>query len=100
MRFWRGALARGLTFGVALMAADPGRGGGASVDIITGTLTGPGVECPLFALPDGEVISLTGAVPEKPQAYRLTGRWARFSYCMEGRSFHVVTFETIDAQGD
>jgi hypothetical protein len=89
-----------LTVGLALTAADPGRGGVTVVEAITGTLTGPGVECPRFALPDGELISLTGAVPDKAQAYRLTGRWARFSYCMEGRSFHVETFEAIDAQGD
>lgn len=100
MRFWRGACTGGLVLGMAFSALDAGRGSAGSMETITGTLTGTGVECPLFTLSEGEVISLTGAVPDQAQAYRLTGRWARFSYCMEGRSFHVETFETIDAQGD
>lgn len=40
----------------------------------------------------GEMVSLTGAVPRDLGNYELTGRWSRFSYCMQGRSFDVQTY--------
>lgn len=80
----------------------------------TGTLLGKlleaGVECPQFQLEtdiegtssgqtgSGEVISLTGAAPQDPGTYRLTGRWSRSSYCLQGRSFDVQTYALTDAK--
>ena len=57
--------------------------------VIEGAFAGMGVECPLFRLSTGEMITLTGAIPqlEVGQTVSLSGRWARISYCMQGRTF-------------
>lgn len=89
---WMGAV----TAGLLLAAQGPARADGTPpAETVEGALTGAGVECPQFRLPDGETISLTGQPPKDPGSYRLTGRWARFSYCMEGRTFDVQTFVEI-----
>ena len=86
-------------------------GGGLAItgtQTLQGTLLEAGVECPQFRLATGsaeaaeagdgdtaqagEVISLTGAAPQDLGTYTLTGRWPRFSYCMQGRSFDVQTY--------
>lgn len=81
-----------------VMAPETGYAGGAVVETVSGMLIGPGVECPQFRLDDGEVISLVGAAPDQPGSYQLTGRWARFSKCMQGRSFQVQAVTPISQQ--
>jgi hypothetical protein len=93
---WIGAFAVGMTFAVM----EPARGGGAPGEVVEGALIGPGVECPQFQLAEGEVISLTGAFPDSEGTYQLTGRWARLSFCMQGRTFDVLSFARIDVTGD
>jgi len=89
---WLGAL----TAGLLLVAEGPARGDGTPApETLVGALTGAGVECPQFRLADGEVVSLTGQPPAELGNYKLTGRWARFSYCMEGRTFDVLSFVEI-----
>jgi len=86
--------------------ANTAKGGTAlsAADTLLGKLLEAGVECPQFQLEtdikgtstgqtgSGEVISLTGAAPKDLGTYQLTGRWSRFSYCMQGRSFDVLTY--------
>lgn len=70
-----------------------GFGGGAheaGLVEIAGTPAGRGVECPLFRLDDGEVISLTGLAPEGTARVVLAGRWQARSPCRQGRSFRVA----------
>jgi hypothetical protein len=89
-----------LTIGVALAAAGPASAGGAAGEVVEGVLTDPGVECPQFMIDTGEQVSLTGVVPQSAGKYRLTGRWARFSYCMQGRSFDVLSHDLLTTTGD
>ena len=89
----------------ALAAPGLASGGGAPAtatgsDSIEGELVAGGVECPLFRLTDGEEVALTGQPPTAPGTYALTGRWARFSNCMQGRTFDVQGFAVIQGQGD
>lgn len=116
---WLGVL--GLCFALAVSAVPALADGNASTtakggtalsaaDTLVGKLLEAGVECPQFQLEmsstdtssdqtgSGEVISLTGAAPQDPGTYRLTGRWSRFSYCMQGRSFDVQTYAWADAK--
>ena len=89
------------SLGIVLAASGAATGGGAVVgETVEGTLIGPGVECPQFQLKDGEVVSLTGQPPEAAGPYRLSGRWARFSYCMQGRTFDVQAFVGLSDEGD
>jgi len=60
---------------------------------ISGTYQGAGVECPQFRLDTGETISLSGKVPRNltlGQTLNLSGLWARFSKCQQGREFRVL----------
>ncbi|MFB2552797.1 hypothetical protein [Ensifer soli] len=59
---------------------------------IVGDMAGPGVECPLFRLESGEVITLSGPAPKGEGAYALTGRFLQFSNCMQGRTFRIQHF--------
>jgi hypothetical protein len=109
---WRAAPAIGITFSLAspVPALAEGTTGLIPSETITGTLVDAGVECPQFridpvtdadpdsAAPEGaeaEVISLTGAAPRELGDYQITGRWSRFTYCMQGRSFDVLTFQPL-----
>ena len=70
------------------------------MDVIEGVYAGPGVECPLFKLTDGRVITLSGKLPalETGATFKLTGRCARMSTCMQGDTFQVLdTVEVKDA---
>ena len=60
-------------------------------EIITGAFQGQGVECPVFRLESGERVTLMGIIPSLDigEEVSLTGRWARISSCMQGRSFQV-----------
>ena len=119
MRSWLAALAFCLAVAVGAVPAladgvgsNTAKGGTAlsAADTLFGELLEAGVECPQFLLemPSrdtfsgqtgfGEVISLTGAAPQESGTYRLTGRWSRFSYCMQGRSFDVQTYAWADAK--
>ncbi len=93
-------------FGLALLglavpaAAGTEHGGGpaAAVVAIEGTTAGMGVVCPLFRLDDGETVTLSGWRPEAQGRYRLTGRWQRFSNCMQGRTFRVDAAEALETE--
>lgn len=66
-------------------------------DLVTiiGTAAGRGVVCPLFRLEDGGLVTLSGKVsdlPNKTTMY-LTGRWAKVSTCMQGRTLIVESSE-------
>lgn len=63
----------------------------AEMDVIEGVYAGPGVECPLFKLTDGRLITLSGKLPalETKATFELTGRWVRISTCMQGDTFQV-----------
>ena len=119
MRSWLAALAFCLAVAVGAVPAladgvgsNTAKGGTAlsAADTLFGELLEAGVECPQFQLEmpsrdtfsgqtgSGEVISLTGAAPQESGTYRLTGRWSRFSYCMQGRSFDVQTYAWADAK--
>ena len=71
---------------------------GAEMEVIEGVYAGPGVECPLFRLTDGRLITLSGKLPalETEAIFRLTGRWARISTCMQGDTFQV--FDAVEAK--
>jgi hypothetical protein len=84
--------------GAVLAPADALRAAGSTSETLQGEMIGPGVECPLFRLTDGEIISLTGLVPDVQGSYALTGRWSRFSKCMEGRSFQVLQSAPIESK--
>lgn len=60
-------------------------------EVVEGAFAGMGVECPLFRLSTGEMITLSGAIPqlELGKTVSLSGRWARISNCMQGRTFRV-----------
>ena len=70
----------------------------AEMDVIEGVYAGPGVECPLFKLTDGRLITLSGKLPalETEATFRLTGRWVRISTCMQGDTFQV--FDAVEAK--
>jgi len=96
---------RGLGIVLFALALLPGAGGmangtGAEMtiprEIITGVFLGPGVECPQFRLDTGERISLSGPLPEAEIGATLTlsGQWALFSGCMQGREFRIRPDET------
>lgn len=63
-------------------------------EIVTGTLVGQSVECPVFLTVGGERITLSGALggTTPGQELFLSGRWTRLSHCMQGRTFHVVAY--------
>lgn len=69
-----------------------------SVDLfIEGTFAGPGVECPVFQLRDGRRVTLAGDLQDLKvgTAFRLSGRWARASACMQGKTFIVSSTEEL-----
>ncbi len=79
-------------------AAETGSAGGASEPLmIEGVYVGPGVECPLFELDNGRQVTLSGQVPELESGarFKLTGRWARISNCMQGATFNVTDSDKV-----
>ena len=69
----------------------------AEMVVIEGVYAGPGVECPLFQITNGDLVTLSGKLPalERGATFKLTGRWARVSTCMQGQTFHVFDAEEL-----
>lgn len=68
----------------------------ASETEIRGQTAGQGVECPLFRLDDGEVITLSGDAPSGDGVWVLTGFWMDASHCMQGRTFRISDFRKFN----
>ena len=62
-----------------------------TASIISGTSVGRGVTCPRFKLQSGETVSLSGKKRgiRPGKRFKLRGKWAAFSNCMQGRTFVV-----------
>lgn len=68
---------------------------------IRGIFLGLGVECPQFMIDSGEQVSLIGDRLEDlttGSRFRLTGRIARASKCMQGQTFIVSAVNVEDAE--
>ena len=68
--------------------------------VVTGTLTGEGVECPALRGDSGELYTLTGAALdgiETGDRLRVRGSVAKLSYCMQGRTIDVEEVERLDS---
>lgn len=81
----------GLVPTMCFTIASAGSAASNPLQAITGTYQGQGVECPLMRLSDGQIISLSGDIPEMEigEERSLIGRWMRASGCMQGRNFQV-----------
>ena len=68
---------------------------------IRGIFLGKGVECPQFMIDSGQQVSLIGNSLDQLKTgntFRLTGRIARVSKCMQGQTFIVSTVTVEDAE--
>jgi hypothetical protein len=63
--------------------------------VIIGVLTSGGVECQAFKAQDGKLYSLVGNVPtrEDGQKFQISGTILNRSYCMQGITIRVESFE-------
>ncbi len=68
---------------------------------IRGIFLGMGVECPQFLIDSGEQVSLIGEKLDDLTTgirFRLNGRIARASKCMQGQTFIVSAVNVEDAE--
>ncbi|MCJ8056660.1 hypothetical protein GB928_025230 [Shinella curvata] len=59
---------------------------------INGNTAGQGVECPLFQLDTGEMVTLSGEIPPSDGKWALVGHWLNASPCMQGRTFRIISY--------